>query len=101
MPIRCFLFTASQELGRHNDAVRAISGRPEVKTILLYVLMSCTNGLKMNPESRQVLPQLAFNYFASRYQEPRQEEGFSEIVPIDFKFDGSEDDKKVWGKYWN
>jgi bifunctional polynucleotide phosphatase/kinase len=55
----------------------------------------------MNPESRQILPQLAFNSFASRYQEPKEDEGFSEIVPIDFRFNGTEEDKKVWRQYWN
>jgi predicted kinase len=30
VPIRCALFTASMELGRHNDHVRALAGFTEV-----------------------------------------------------------------------
>jgi bifunctional polynucleotide phosphatase/kinase len=54
----------------------------------------------MNPESRQILPQLAFNTFGSRYQEPKTDEGFSEIVPVEFKFEGTDDDKTMWARYW-
>jgi bifunctional polynucleotide phosphatase/kinase len=82
-PIRCFHFTASQELARHNDAVRAISGLST-----------------LNPESRQILPGLAFNSFASRYQEPNTDEGFSEIVPINFSFDGTAEERKAWARFW-
>lgn len=32
VPIRCALFTASKELGRHNDHVRALAGLTEVGT---------------------------------------------------------------------
>lgn len=39
----------------------------------------------MNPESRTMLPKLAFTGFASRYREPKVEEGFQDIVTVDFE----------------
>jgi bifunctional polynucleotide phosphatase/kinase len=73
------------------------------------------------------LPKLAFTGFASRYREPTLAEGFAEIIMTDFevctiqaghlamhfwapkntlltemqsKFQGSEEQKKLWGRYW-
>lgn len=83
IPIRCVLLTASVKLCEHNDTVRALNVGPE-----------------MNPEKRNILPKLAFTGFASRYREPKLSEGFEEIVKIDFKFEGSEETKRVWSKYW-
>jgi bifunctional polynucleotide phosphatase/kinase len=83
VPVRCIHFTASKELAKHNAAVRSMSGHPE-----------------MNPEARENLPELAFNSFNSRYQEPKLEEGFSEIVAVDFRFLGSEEERAIWTKYW-
>jgi len=54
----------------------------------------------MNPEARRILPQLAFNTFASRFQKPSLDEGFTEIIEVDFKFEGSKDTKKLWSRYW-
>lgn len=39
----------------------------------------------MNPEKRQMLPKIAFTGFASRYREPRVEEGFQDITKVDFE----------------
>ncbi|KAF1921744.1 polynucleotide kinase 3 phosphatase-domain-containing protein [Ampelomyces quisqualis] len=85
VPIRCVLFTASAKLCEHNDIVRALNVGPET-----------------NPESRTILPKLAFTGFASRYREPRLEEGFTQILRTDFesKFEGSEEQKKLWSRYW-
>ncbi|KAF2673861.1 polynucleotide kinase 3 phosphatase [Microthyrium microscopicum] len=83
VPIRCAHFTASKDLARHNDSVRALSGLSE-----------------LNPEARAILPGLAFNSFASRYQEPKLGEGFSEIIQISFAFDGTPEERAVWSKYW-
>ena len=54
----------------------------------------------MNPESRTSLPKLAFNGFASRFKEPKAKEGFQDVVEIDFKFRGTEDEYQIWGRYW-
>ena len=38
-----------------------------------------------NPENRTMLPKLAFTSFASRYRAPKLEEGFGEIIKVDFE----------------
>ncbi|KAL8983218.1 MAG: hypothetical protein Q9177_005038, partial [Variospora cf. flavescens] len=67
VPIRCVHFTASTKLCEHNDTVRAIAGG------------------QFNPEKRTILPHSAFSSFASRYKRPKMEEGFQDIVPVDFQ----------------
>ncbi|KAL3962455.1 hypothetical protein ACCO45_003978 [Purpureocillium lilacinum] len=81
VPIRCVWFRTPLYLCEHNDAVRA-------------------HNAALNPESRQVLPKLAFTGFASRYREPKIKEGFQDITEVDFRFRGSRDDYKIWGRYW-
>ncbi|KAF3033731.1 hypothetical protein E8E11_003712 [Didymella keratinophila] len=53
-----------------------------------------------NPENRTMLPKLAFTSFASRFRAPKLEEGFKEIVTVDFELDGSDAQKELWSKYW-
>ena len=67
IPVRCIYFTAPAKLCEHNDTFRAL------------------NSGVMNPEKRMILPHSAFTSFASRFREPRAEEGFKEIIPIHFK----------------
>lgn len=38
----------------------------------------------MNPEKRTILPSVAFSGFKGRFEEPKVEEGFEDIVKIDF-----------------
>ena len=40
---------------------------------------------QMNPESRTMLPKMAFTGFASRYREPTADEGFDDITKVNFK----------------
>lgn len=54
----------------------------------------------MNPEKRTLLPKMAFTGFASRFREPKVEEGFQDITKVDFVFRGTEEDKKLWSRYW-
>jgi len=54
----------------------------------------------MNPESRQILPEIAFNTFFARLQEPKATEGFDSVQTIDFRFDGTDQDREIWGKHW-
>ena len=78
--------------------------------------------MQMNPESRTMLPKMAFSGFASRYREPTLDEGFQDITKVDFKvcfsvavdaprmlrgrltyfpqFVGTEAQKALWRKYW-
>lgn len=67
VPIRCVHFTASTKLCEHNDTIRAIAGGP------------------FNPEQRNLLPHSAFSSFGSRYKQPKLEEGFQDVVPVDFQ----------------
>ncbi|UPX17183.1 DNA kinase/phosphatase Pnk1, variant 2 [Ascochyta rabiei] len=83
MPIRCILFTASAKLCEHNDTFRALNLGPEA-----------------NPENRTMLPKIAFTSFASRHRAPKLEEGFQEIIKVDFAFTGSDEQRELWSKYW-
>ncbi len=76
-------------------------------------------ALQMNPEKRTLLPKVAFTGFASRYQEPKIEEGFQDITTVDFgvshlirtmpplqhtddrlQFEGSEEQAALWKRFW-
>ncbi|AEO68556.1 d1ec0031-a820-4fe0-b96a-bb7d288df731 [Thermothielavioides terrestris] len=81
VPIRCLWFKTPLQLCEHNAAVRSMNKQ-------------------LNPESRQGLPKLAFTGFASRFKEPRIEEGFQDIVPVEFKFRGTKEEYDIWGRYW-
>ncbi|GFG02790.1 conserved hypothetical protein [Aspergillus lentulus] len=81
VPIRCVHFTAPPELCKHNNAVRAANRA-------------------LNPESRAPLPGIAFGDFLKRFKEPTLEEGFSDIVRVDFRFQGGEEARRIWGQYW-
>jgi len=54
----------------------------------------------MNPESRTALPTIAFAGFTSRFKEPREKEGF-EVIPVEFKFNGTREEHKIWARYWS
>ncbi|KAF7116381.1 hypothetical protein CNMCM5793_004625 [Aspergillus hiratsukae] len=81
VPIRCIHFTSPPELCKHNNAVRAANR-------------------SLNPESRPPLPGIAFGDFLKRFKEPTLDEGFSDIVRVDFRFQGDEEARRLWGQYW-
>ncbi|KAJ5947070.1 hypothetical protein N7466_000085 [Penicillium verhagenii] len=81
VPIRCVHLLSPPELCRHNNAVRAANK-------------------EMNPEARTSLPVIAFFDFQRRYKEPRLEEGFEDITTVEFRFEGTEEERKIWGQYW-
>ncbi|OGM41792.1 polynucleotide kinase- 3'-phosphatase [Aspergillus bombycis] len=56
--------------------------------------------LKTNPESRTLLPGIAFGDFGRRFKEPMMAEGFEDIVRVDFRFRGNEESKNIWRQYW-
>ncbi|KAI1329284.1 DNA kinase/phosphatase Pnk1 [Xylariaceae sp. FL0255] len=82
VPVRCVWFKMTKALCEHNDAVRALNQ-------------------VMNPESRTILPAMAFSGFFSRYREPTLKEGFQDLTPIEFKFRGTKEEYAIWGRYWN
>jgi bifunctional polynucleotide phosphatase/kinase len=47
-----------------------------------------------------VLPSIAFNTFAARFKEPQAEEGFEEILKVDFTFQGTDEAKEAWKRFW-
>jgi bifunctional polynucleotide phosphatase/kinase len=54
-----------------------------------------------NPESRTILPGIAFGDFARRFREPQLvEEGFEDITRVDFRFVGDEAARKTWAQFW-
>jgi bifunctional polynucleotide phosphatase/kinase len=67
---------------------------------MFQVSFMIANAIKSNPESRERLPEVAFHHFASRFKEPQLEEGFQEIIKVDFEFIGSDEAKAAWKKYW-
>ncbi|KAF2441653.1 PNK3P-domain-containing protein [Karstenula rhodostoma CBS 690.94] len=83
VPIRCVVFTASSGVCEHNNAVRALNA-----------------GHDTNPEQRLLLPKLAFASFKKKYREPAMSEGFRDIVRVDFQFEGSEEQRKLWSMFW-
>jgi hypothetical protein len=42
-------------------------------------------GTTLNPEDRAILPPIAFSDFRRRFEEPMLEEGFTDIVKVDFE----------------
>ncbi|KAI4141881.1 MAG: hypothetical protein L6R39_005156 [Caloplaca ligustica] len=82
VPIRCVHLTAPTKLCEHNDTVRALAGGT------------------FNPEKRTILPHSAFSSFASRFKQPTVEEGFQDIVPVEFQFQGGAEQRKIWSQYW-
>ncbi|KAI3395319.1 hypothetical protein diail_1431 [Diaporthe ilicicola] len=81
VPIRCVWFKTPLSTAEHNDAVRAMNK-------------------DMNPEARSALPKPAFNGYASRFKEPKIKEGFQDVVEVDFKFRGTEEEFAIWSRYW-
>lgn len=82
VPARCVWFEADAKLCDHNNAVRAL------------------NGSLMNPESRVMLPQMAFASFAKRFKQPVVEEGFEDITVVKFRFKGTAEERAIWSRYW-
>lgn len=82
IPIRCVHFTANSRLCEHNDCVRSF------------------NTQTFNPEGRAILPGIAFRSFLQRYVTPSVDEGFQDIMTVDFHFQGSMEDRQIWSQYW-
>ncbi|MCJ1344237.1 hypothetical protein MMC31_002440 [Peltigera leucophlebia] len=82
LPIRCVFFSTPPKLCEHNNIVRALAGDA------------------FNPENRSILPHLAFSSFASRFIKPSTAEGFKDVITLEFKFEGEEQQRQIWSKYW-
>lgn len=82
-PIRCVYLTTDEALCMHNAAVRAFGGE------------------LVNPEGREMLPKIAFVGFKGRFVEPTVGEGFVEVFKVGFKWEGEEEERAVWARFWN
>ncbi|KAI8092988.1 polynucleotide kinase 3 phosphatase-domain-containing protein [Halteromyces radiatus] len=78
LPARCFYFVADEHLCRHNNYYRHIRQK----------------------ESRDLLSEIVFRTYKSRFQEPTLDEGFAEIKKINFVFEGDDDDLMAWRKWY-
>ena len=54
----------------------------------------------MNPEQRTKLPAVAFRGYVQRYREPALVEGFSDMTKVDFRLEGTDEQRALWSKYW-
>lgn len=89
---RCFHFTGSPELAQHNNLYRAFNLPPSVA---------------QREPTRTPLPPVAFTSFASAFEPPTLEEGFSEIRKINWVWTPSEEsteeevreEKRRWGMW--
>jgi bifunctional polynucleotide phosphatase/kinase len=52
-------------------------------------------------EKRKLLPLAAIYSYLQKFQEPCLEEGFEEIVRVDFVFRGTEEEREVWSLWWD
>lgn len=105
VPIRVVHFHSTPELCRHNNAVRAankllVSAFSEINPPTTCSKSPMILTLGQNPESRTSLPGIAFGDFARRFEEPTLNEGFDDIIPVPFRFQGDEEAKKLWRQYW-
>lgn len=80
VPIRAFYFNVSVDLAKHNNMYRACYGPAD------------------EPE-RTLLPLTAFGTFATALEKPEKDEGFDEIRVVNFVWEGTEEQKKLWNRY--
>jgi hypothetical protein len=50
-------------------------------------------------QKRSILPETAFIGFKNALQEPDETEGFDEIRRVNFKFQGTEEDRRLWSRW--
>ncbi|ATY65543.1 DNA kinase phosphatase Pnk1 [Cordyceps militaris] len=81
VPVRCVSFTTPAAVCRHNDALRSLNK-------------------SLNPEDREVLPEVAFTGFQSRYKPPQESEGFQDVTEVEFRFRGTPAEYQIWARYW-
>jgi bifunctional polynucleotide phosphatase/kinase len=80
VPIRLFHFLCPIELARHNNMYRAVYAP------------------KDEPE-RTLLPASAFWGYKNDYQAPHADEGFDEVRGVNFIWEGTEEQRRLWDMY--
>ncbi|RUS20191.1 polynucleotide kinase 3 phosphatase-domain-containing protein [Endogone sp. FLAS-F59071] len=82
IPARCFWFVAPEALARHNNAYRAL------------------RKIGGNENKREMVPGMAYNVYNGKFKEPEVGEGFVEVKKVNFVWDGEEEEKKEWERWW-
>ncbi|KAI8340235.1 polynucleotide kinase 3 phosphatase-domain-containing protein [Chlamydoabsidia padenii] len=77
VPVRCFYFVADEHLCRHNNYYRHIV-----------------------QQDRDLIGDIVFRTFKSRFQEPTLDEGYQEIKKINFYFDGDDAELALWRRWY-
>lgn len=80
VPIRVFHFLCPVELARHNNMYRAVYAPP-------------------GEAARDLLPQIAFTSYASAFEKPDINEGFDELRLVNFKWEGTDAQRRLWDMY--
>lgn len=81
VPVRCVWLKTQLSVAEHNNAVRSMNKQ-------------------LNFEGRELVPKIAFNSYEKRFKQPLASEGFVEVIEHDFVFNGTEEDRAIWTKYW-
>ncbi|KAJ6520430.1 polynucleotide kinase 3 phosphatase-domain-containing protein [Mycena sanguinolenta] len=86
VPVRCMWFTGAVELAWHNNLYRSLGLPPSVAA---------------REPPREMLPKLAFTSFKNEFEEPVLSEGFSQIKKVNWVFDGTAEERKVWSRWYH
>ncbi|KAJ7070578.1 polynucleotide kinase 3 phosphatase-domain-containing protein [Mycena amicta] len=84
VPVRCMVFTASVDLAWHNN---------------LYRSLCLPASVAEREAPRKLVPIDDFTSYENNYTEPQLSEGFTQIKRINWTFNGSEEERKVWGRW--
>ncbi|KAG9318286.1 polynucleotide kinase 3 phosphatase-domain-containing protein [Chiua virens] len=83
VPARCILFEGSMDLAWHNNIYRAYNQ---------------ASSDRIQPQ-RDLLPYLAFISYRDNYEEPQTNEGFSEVIKVNWVFEGDEEARRRWSMW--
>ncbi|OBZ75300.1 Bifunctional polynucleotide phosphatase/kinase [Grifola frondosa] len=84
VPIRCILFEGSIDLAWHNNLYRAFNLPPALAAV---------------EPKRELIPYSAFTSFRLNFEEPKIEEGFSEVKRVNWVFEGGEEERRRWSMW--
>ncbi|OBT63746.1 hypothetical protein VE03_06201 [Pseudogymnoascus sp. 23342-1-I1] len=60
----------------------------------------CLHNDSTGPKGRQIFPRTKFRELEKQLEAPTIEEGFSEIVKVDFEWVGTRTELDIWRRYW-
>ncbi|KAJ7242548.1 PNK3P-domain-containing protein [Mycena haematopus] len=86
IPVRCMWFTSDVSIAWHNN---------------LYRSLALPSSVASREPPREMLPKLAFTSFKDNFEEPELSEGFSQIKKVNWVFDGTVAERKVWARWYH